>query len=204
MYVCMYVPAYTERGVELCCGLKAVWPPETFCWLGDCNRCYRFSAKVSRALQLNRDSARCHGAWVGGRIVSRRGFLFFFFVPLYALFCPFFVRVSLCRIPVTVPLTSFHSLGRNGVHIFSCVSESIHVCVDQHQARRVSEKGFFPLTRLDRLREKKMRVGVWEQAAEQLFIHRFSTRSSHLSHECLLCAALPVCLTPLLVCSCAC
>lgn len=98
---------------------------------------------------------------MGGRIVSRRGFLFFFFFfATLRTLLSFFVRVSLCRIPVTVPLTSFHSLGRNGVHIFSCVSESIHVCMDQHQARRVSEKGFFPLTRLDRLREKKMRVGV--------------------------------------------
>lgn len=161
---------------------------------------------VRRCRELYNSTGTLHDVteleWVAGSLVGEVSF--FFFVPLYALFCPFFVRVSLCRIPVTVPLTSFHSLGRNGVHIFSCVSESIHVCVDQHQARRVSEKGFFPLTRLDRLREKKMRVGVWEQAAEQLFIHRFSTRSSHLSHECLLCAALPVCLTPLLVCSCAC
>lgn len=98
---------------------------------------------------------------MGGRIVSRRGFPVFFFVPLYTL-------LSFLRLSLSLPESSdgpfellFYSLGRNGVHILSCASESIHVCVNKHQARRVSEKGFFPLTRLDRLREKK-RVGVGE------------------------------------------
>lgn len=151
-----------------------MWPPEAFCWLGDCNGCYRFSAKVSWALQLNRDSARCHGAWVGGRIISRRGFpfIFFFFFAFLHTFLSLCASLSLPD-PRDSPFDSFRSLGRNGVHIFSCVSESIHVCVDEHRARQVSEKGFFPLTRLDRLREKKMHVVVWEQAAGRLFIHRF-------------------------------
>lgn len=110
--------------------------------------------------------------WVAGSLVGEVFLSFFFFFAFLHTFLSLCASLSLPD-PRDSPFDSFRSLGRNGVHIFSCVSESIHVCVDEHRARQVSEKGFFPLTRLDRLREKKMHVVVWEQAAGRLFIHRF-------------------------------
>lgn len=149
---------------------------------------------VRRCRELYNSTGTLHDftelEWVAGSLVGEVSPPFF--LSLYALFCPF-LCVSLSA------GSPWRSLWLPSILSDAMECTFFHVCMDQHQARRVSEEGFFPLTRLDRLMEKKMRVGVWEQAAEQLFIHCFSTRSSHLSHECLLCAALPVCLTPLLV-----
>lgn len=118
-------------------------PPNTLGWLANCCVCHKFCVEVSRALQLNRDSAQRHGAWVGGETLIGEVLLFASFHSsvfcLSVSFCFFLMsRLSFCLI---FQLVLFFWTWWCACFLFAWVH--LFIGVHWRQARHVSEKGLF-------------------------------------------------------------